>query len=270
MRGRLAVSMAMSLVCLNLGGCGGIVLAGLPLGQLSTAVGVASIAVTGKGLGEHGLDVVTGRDCRVLEALMRDEREICEEPNSLATRDDFRGVIVWLEQQGEGGRDESRNLAQASERQLAGGPVGKIARFVGLEEPIAPQWADPPVLLAELARQPAAPPPAEAEAPVAAGREPLGSLAVRIGLRREIAPAPEPAVVPAVVLAVASAPDSLRAMALRIGLRREATSLAQAGRALVERDESGPEPDFTGPLALADGEPLEIDSSFREFDQPKM
>ena len=259
-RARLAVALAMTI---GLGGCGGIVLAGLPLSQISTATTVVSIAITGKGLGEHGLDVVTGRDCRVLEGLMRDEREICEEPQSLATRDDFRGIITWLEEQAEGSRD-GHNLAQPSERQLSGGAVGKVARFVGLEEPVPAQRAEPPALLAELAQRPIpsaeAEPPEAPEPPIAAGREPLSAAALRIGLRRE-APA-EPA-------ADEPPANSLRAMALRIGLRREGAHLVAAGRALVERDESGPEPDLVGPLARDDIE-VEVDTSFRELQEPKL
>jgi len=39
------------------------------------------------------MDLVTGKDCRIMEGLMRDDREVCEERGSPATYDDFNGVM---------------------------------------------------------------------------------------------------------------------------------------------------------------------------------
>lgn len=41
--------------------------------------------------------MVTGKDCRFLETLLRNGRSFCEAPNSVATKDDFQGVIAYLD-----------------------------------------------------------------------------------------------------------------------------------------------------------------------------
>ncbi|MDZ7754384.1 MAG: hypothetical protein U5S82_22750 [Gammaproteobacteria bacterium] len=86
---------------LLLGGCAGLIqLASHPV---MTGMGLVSVAVSGKGLADHALDMVTRRDCRLLEGLVKEERALCEEPGSLATLDDFRG-LGWFARDG-GGRD---------------------------------------------------------------------------------------------------------------------------------------------------------------------
>lgn len=65
-----------------------------------TGMGLVSVAVSGKGLADHALDMVTRRDCRLLEGLVKEDRALCEEPGSLATLDDFRG-LGWFA--GDGG-----------------------------------------------------------------------------------------------------------------------------------------------------------------------
>jgi len=179
--GRFARTAAVSIaVCLGTAGCFQVVIAGASLSQISTVATVASIAVTGKGLGEHGLDLVTGKDCRILEGLLRDERELCEDRDSVATQDDFRGVLVWLDEQLDETPRPARPVLTATPRQRDGGPIGKVARFAGLETGIEPRRAEPPSLLADLARQPAAEREAPTPAP-AVGRE-AASLGTRLGL----------------------------------------------------------------------------------------
>ncbi|MCP4042708.1 MAG: hypothetical protein GY731_12265 [Gammaproteobacteria bacterium] len=56
--------------------------------------GVVSLATTGKGLSDHALDMVTRQDCRILDGLLREDREICVSPGSTITKNDFRGVFV--------------------------------------------------------------------------------------------------------------------------------------------------------------------------------
>ena len=184
-RVQMARIAAIGIVCLATGGCLQVVVAGIPLSQIATGIGIASFATTGKGLGEHGLDVVTGKDCRILDSLMRDERELCEERNSPPTQEDFRGVFVWLEEQMEDAPRPPKVMVAATERQLAGGPVGKVARFVGLEPEIGPRPAELPVMLAERNAEPAASEPARAPVEVAAGagRESV-SIGARLGLAR--------------------------------------------------------------------------------------
>ena len=76
-----------------LSGCAG-TLAGVSLSSLSSFAGFASTLFTGADLGEHAASLVTGKDCRFSEGLMREDRDVCEEPGSVATRDDFHGIFV--------------------------------------------------------------------------------------------------------------------------------------------------------------------------------
>ncbi|MAM96064.1 MAG: hypothetical protein CMI61_15765 [Parvibaculum sp.] len=52
--------------------------------------------MTGRDLGEHALSALTGKDCRFLEAALREGRSFCEERGSTATKGDFGGVIALL------------------------------------------------------------------------------------------------------------------------------------------------------------------------------
>jgi len=76
-----------------LGGCAGTI-AGVTLSSISSYAGFASTIFTGADLGEHAASLVTGKDCRFSEGLMRADRDICEVPGSLATRDDFHGIFI--------------------------------------------------------------------------------------------------------------------------------------------------------------------------------
>lgn len=76
-----------------LGGCAGTI-AGVTLSSISSVAGLASTLFTGADLGEHAVSLLTGQDCRFSEGLLRDDRDVCEEPGSLATRDDFHGIFV--------------------------------------------------------------------------------------------------------------------------------------------------------------------------------
>jgi hypothetical protein len=76
-----------------LSGCAGTI-AGISLSSISSFAGIASTLFTGADLGEHAASIVTGKDCRFSEGLMRADRDVCEEPGSAATRDDFHGIFV--------------------------------------------------------------------------------------------------------------------------------------------------------------------------------
>jgi hypothetical protein len=52
--------------------------------------------MTGRDLTEHAVSMITGKDCRFLETLLRNGRSFCETPNSIATKDDFHGVIALI------------------------------------------------------------------------------------------------------------------------------------------------------------------------------
>ena len=49
-------------------------------------------AINGKGLPEDAADLVTGKDCRVIEAALRRDRQICEPRGSPEARKDFKGL----------------------------------------------------------------------------------------------------------------------------------------------------------------------------------
>lgn len=76
-----------------LGGCAGTI-AGVSLSSISSFAGFASTIFTGADLGEHAVSLVTGKDCRFSEGLVREDRDICEEPGSAATLKDFHGIFV--------------------------------------------------------------------------------------------------------------------------------------------------------------------------------
>ena len=76
-----------------LSGCAGTI-AGVSLSSISSFAGFASTLFTGADLGEHAASLVTGKDCRFSEGLVREDRDICEEAGSPATRDDFHGIFV--------------------------------------------------------------------------------------------------------------------------------------------------------------------------------
>jgi hypothetical protein len=76
-----------------LSGCAGSI-AGVSIGSISSFAGFASTIFTGADLGEHAASLVTGKSCRFSEGLVRDDRAICEERGSEATRGDFHGIFV--------------------------------------------------------------------------------------------------------------------------------------------------------------------------------
>lgn len=87
----------------TLGGCGTEIVAGMTLGQLSTGISLVSTLFTGKGTTELAFDAVTGQDCRFLEGALRSDRTFCEPYDSVATRDDFRGLMALLDDDAAGG-----------------------------------------------------------------------------------------------------------------------------------------------------------------------
>jgi hypothetical protein len=68
--------------------------AGVSLSSISSFAGFASTLFTGADLGEHAVSIVTGKDCRFSEGLVRADRDICEERGSAATRADFHGIFI--------------------------------------------------------------------------------------------------------------------------------------------------------------------------------
>jgi len=97
-RNRIIRKLALcGVICLAVTGCAETIIAGLTIADLLTAGSITSSILTGKGLGEHALDAVTGQDCRILDAIFRKERAICEPKDSVATKGDFKGLVALLD-----------------------------------------------------------------------------------------------------------------------------------------------------------------------------
>ena len=70
-------------------GCAAPLVAGVPLVVYTE---VLPRAVNGKGLAEDGVDLVTDKDCRVIEGVVRKNRKFCETRGSPQTDKDFKGL----------------------------------------------------------------------------------------------------------------------------------------------------------------------------------
>ena len=68
----------------------------LTLNHMFSAVSLTSTIITGKGLGDHAMDVATGGDCRILDAALRTERKVCEPVGSPETEKDFKGLTTIM------------------------------------------------------------------------------------------------------------------------------------------------------------------------------
>ncbi|PKQ04420.1 MAG: hypothetical protein CVT73_13510 [Alphaproteobacteria bacterium HGW-Alphaproteobacteria-12] len=79
---------------LGLSGCAAPAIGALTIGEVLTIAGISSTVMTGRDLGEHALSALTGKDCRFLEAALREGRSFCEERNSVATKGDFGGLVA--------------------------------------------------------------------------------------------------------------------------------------------------------------------------------
>ncbi|MBX3509194.1 hypothetical protein [Parvibaculum sp.] len=84
---------------LALPGCAAPAIGALTVAEVLTIAGISSTIMTGRDLGEHALSVLTGKDCRFLEAALREGRSFCEDRGSEATKDDFGGIIALFERE---------------------------------------------------------------------------------------------------------------------------------------------------------------------------
>ncbi len=80
-------------------GCAAPAIGALTVAEVLTIAGISSSIMTGRDLGEHALSALTGKDCRFLEAALREGRSFCEDKGSEATREDFGGLIALLERE---------------------------------------------------------------------------------------------------------------------------------------------------------------------------
>jgi hypothetical protein len=74
-------------------GCALPVVGVLTVADLSTGASLTSTLLVGKGIADHTADFITGKDCRFIEGMLREDRELCEPVNAAATREDFRGLV---------------------------------------------------------------------------------------------------------------------------------------------------------------------------------
>jgi hypothetical protein len=81
---------------LGLSGCAAPMVGALTIGEVFSIAGLGSTIMTGRDLTEHAVSMITGKDCRFLETLLRNGRSFCETPGSVATSDDFHGVVALV------------------------------------------------------------------------------------------------------------------------------------------------------------------------------
>jgi len=75
-----------------LNGCAAPIVGVMSIDQMFSVFSLASTVLTGKSFGDHAMDVATGDDCRLFEAVVRIDRKVCEPSGSLETRKDYKGV----------------------------------------------------------------------------------------------------------------------------------------------------------------------------------
>ena len=73
----------------TLGGCAAPLVLGVPAVVFTE---VLPRAANGKGLAEDGVDMATGKDCRLIEGAVRKDRKFCETRGSPETKKDFKGI----------------------------------------------------------------------------------------------------------------------------------------------------------------------------------
>jgi hypothetical protein len=94
---------------LMLSGCASPIIGALTLGEVASIAGIVSTFMSGQDLTEHALSAATGKDCRILEAMLRSERDFCVDHSDNATENDFEGVIALFDD----GQGSTTTLATA-------------------------------------------------------------------------------------------------------------------------------------------------------------
>lgn len=98
---------------LGLSGCAAPIIGGLTAAHVFSIAGLGATIMTGRDLTEHAVSIVTGKDCRFLETLLRNGRSFCETPNTVATRDDFQGVFALFDDKADAPGDTPGNTKVA-------------------------------------------------------------------------------------------------------------------------------------------------------------
>ena len=108
---------------LALTGCAETIIAGLTISELLTTGSIVSSILSGKGLGEHALDIATGQDCRILDAIFRKDRALCEPKDSIATKGDFKGLVALLDSNPSGMQIQLADIPMGEDQYPAVNPV---------------------------------------------------------------------------------------------------------------------------------------------------
>lgn len=110
-----------------LSGCAAPAIGALTVAEVLTIAGISSSIMTGRDLGEHALSALTGKDCRFLEAALREGRSFCEDRGSEATKGDFGGLLAFFERE-DGSKAETQVAAADLDPALLGfAPVNRHA-----------------------------------------------------------------------------------------------------------------------------------------------
>lgn len=163
----------------TLSGCAAPIIGSLTLSHLSTIASATTMTTKGKGAAEVALDVATGKDCRMMEGVMRKDRGICEENGSAATDEDFKGVIAFFADKPPPARvDQDIMLARANAAQAGqakpADPVRAVRALKRNRMETGPSRVAPPATLESdyarksAARHAKAVPPTPSQMPVLA------------------------------------------------------------------------------------------------------
>jgi len=83
-------------VALISSGCAAPIVGALGVSELFTVASLGGTVAFNKGASDLALDIVTGQNCRIVEGIVRKDREICEPDNSVAADEDFKGVVGFV------------------------------------------------------------------------------------------------------------------------------------------------------------------------------
>ena len=124
---KTALVLAVGAGLIALPGCAAPAIGALTVAEVMTIAGISSSIMTGRDLGEHALSALTGKDCRFLEAALREGRSFCEDKGSEATRGDFGGLLAFFETEN-GSKAETTVAAADLDPQVLGfAPVSRHA-----------------------------------------------------------------------------------------------------------------------------------------------
>lgn len=77
-------------------GCAAPIVGALGVSELITVASLGGSVAFNKGASDIALDIVTGQNCRIVEGIVREDRQICEPGNSEAADNDFKGVVGFV------------------------------------------------------------------------------------------------------------------------------------------------------------------------------